>query len=86
MSKKLAFTIAPRTAVNDNADAWVGQGIEQHLQTTRAEVAPAERMKRLTIDVSESLHARIKVDCARRGVKIADEVRELLEKHFPALS
>jgi hypothetical protein len=85
MSKKLTFTMTPRTAVNDNADAWVGQGIEQHLQT-RAEVAPVERMKRLTIDVSESLHARIKVDCARRGVKIADEVRELLEKHFPALS
>jgi hypothetical protein len=73
------------TAIGDNADAWVGKGIEQHLQP-RAEVAPIERMKRLTIDVSESLHARIKVDCARRGVKIADEVRELLEKHFPALS
>jgi hypothetical protein len=85
MSKKLAFTIPPRTAANDNADAWVGKGIEQHLQP-RAGAATAERMKRLTIDVSESLHARIKVDCARRGAKIADEVRELLEKHFPALS
>jgi hypothetical protein len=85
MSKKLAFTMPPRTATDDNADNWVGQGVEQHLQP-RAEAPKAERMKRLTIDVSESLHARIKVDCARRGVKIADEVRVVLEKHFPALS
>jgi hypothetical protein len=85
MSKKLAFTMPSTTAANDNADAWVGKGIEHHLQP-RADTMPAERMKRLTIDVSESLHARIKVDCAKRGAKIADEVRELLEKHFPALS
>jgi hypothetical protein len=85
MSKKLAFTMQPRTAANDNADDWVGQGVEHHLQP-RAEAPKAERTKRLTIDVSESLHARIKVDCARRGVKIADEVRELLEQHFSALS
>jgi hypothetical protein len=85
MSKKLAFTMPSKTVANDNADNWVGKGIEQHLQP-RAETTPAERMKRLTIDVSESLHARIKVDCARRCAKIADEVRELLEKHFPALS
>jgi hypothetical protein len=85
MSKKLAFTMPSKAAANDNADAWVGKGIEQHLQP-RADIAAVERMKRLTIDVSESLHARIKVDCAKRSVKIADEVRELLEKHFPALS
>jgi hypothetical protein len=41
-----------------------------------------EAMKRLTIDVPASLHARIKSQCAIRGVKMADEVRELLEKHF----
>jgi len=39
-------------------------------------------MKRLTIDVPSGLHARIKSQCALRGVKMADEVRELLEKHF----
>jgi hypothetical protein len=39
-------------------------------------------MKRLTIDVPASLHARIKSQCAIRGAKMADEVRELLEKHF----
>ena len=40
------------------------------------------KMKRLTIDVSEALHRRIKADCAGRGVKMADEIRTLLEQHF----
>jgi len=44
---------------------------------------PAEAMKRFTIDVSESLHKRIKSQCAMRGVKMADVIREMLEKEFP---
>ena len=40
------------------------------------------KMKRLTIDVTEELHRRIKGDCASRGVKMADEIRALLEQHF----
>jgi hypothetical protein len=44
--------------------------------------APAESMKRLTIDVTQSLHIRIKTECARNGWKIADKVRELLEAAF----
>ena len=39
-------------------------------------------MKRLTIDVPEALHRKIKSGCAERGVKMADEIRTLLEKHF----
>jgi hypothetical protein len=41
-----------------------------------------EKMKRLTIDVPESLHRTIKAKCAMRGAKIADEVRELLLKKY----
>jgi hypothetical protein len=57
------------------ADAWVanreknGEG--------------KEPMKRLTIDVPVSLHKRIKTQCAADGVVMADEIRSLLEKHFP---
>ena len=36
-------------------------------------------MKRLTIDVPESLHRRLKMSCAGRGVKMADEIRSALE-------
>jgi hypothetical protein len=39
-------------------------------------------MKRLTIDISASLHAALKSSCALRGTKIADEVRELLYEKY----
>lgn len=45
--------------------------------------AESEVMKRLTIDVSESLHKRIKTHCAANGVIMADEIRALLEERFP---
>lgn len=49
------------------------------------ETAPdSPTMKRLTIDVPESLHAQIKSRCALKGVKMADEIRGLLETHFLA--
>lgn len=71
MSKKVAFGVKPGAVRPDTtqADDWVNR-------------RDAEAMKRLTIDVPASLHARIKSQCAIRGVKMADEVRELLEKHF----
>lgn len=71
MSKKVAFGPKPGIVRADTskADDWVNS-------------RDLEAMKRLTIDVPASLHARIKSQCAIRGVKMADEVRELLEKHF----
>ena len=75
MNKKV--TIAPkpqsgRQAATADPDEWVRTG----------RIEEREAMKRLTIDVPASLHTRIKVQCAERGVKIADEVRALLEQHF----
>lgn len=40
------------------------------------------KTKRLTIDIPLSLHQRVKSQCALKGEKMADVVRELLEKHF----
>lgn len=71
MSKKVFFGVKPGAARADDAakaDEWVNNRVEA--------------TKRLTIDVPASLHARIKSQCALRGVKMADEVRELLEQHF----
>jgi hypothetical protein len=42
----------------------------------------AEPTKRLTIDIPLSLHQRVKSQCALKGAKMADVVRELLETHF----
>lgn len=55
------------------ADAWV---------ESRSDGNEPEAMKRLTIDVPASLHRAIKAQCAMRGTKIADEVRELLLQKY----
>ena len=40
-------------------------------------------MKRLTLDIPEDLHRRVKSGCAVRGEKIADVVRRYLAAEFP---
>jgi len=42
------------------------------------------RPKRITVDVTEDLHTRIKVACAVARVKLSDAVREVLEQRWPA--
>lgn len=71
MNKKVAFGPRPGLARAEDAktDDWVNR-------------RDPEAMKRLTIDVPASLHARIKSQCAIRGVKMADALRELLAQHF----
>jgi hypothetical protein len=64
-----------------SADAWVGQGVEPHLSSAPA---AAVKMKRFTIDVPQELHARVKVACAQRGLNMADELRRILDREFPA--
>lgn len=98
MAKKVILGPKPQPQQNPvaNADEWVN-GSQGHGDTASGASAPAASapaasengtapeapaMKRLTIDVTESLHAQIKSRCALRGVKMADEIRALLERHF----
>ncbi len=79
MSKRIAFGNKPSTKPMD-ADHWVeSRKIEEPTPTTG-------KMKRLTFDISEALHRRVKSQCAAKGVKMVDELREMLEKHFPSPS
>lgn len=72
--KKIAFGSKPKanTTPTESKDEWVKS----------RNAATGTVMKRLTIDVPETLHRKIKAGCAERGVKMADEIRGLLEKHF----
>jgi hypothetical protein len=73
MTKKVSIGTKPTNKpAPAAADAWV---------ESRA-ADEAEIMKRLTIDIPESLHRTIKAQCAMRGTKIADEVRELLLQKY----
>ena len=38
--------------------------------------------KRLTLDIPETLHRKIKAACALKGTKMVDEIRPLLEERF----
>ncbi len=71
--KKVPIGVKPTAKPAPEADAWV---------ESRAAAEQPEPMKRLTIDIAESLHRRIKAQCAMDGTKIADQVRELLVQKF----
>jgi hypothetical protein len=55
-------------------EAWV---------KSREAGAENEPLKRLTIDIPESLHTRIKTSCAIRGLVMADDIRALLYEKYP---
>ena len=65
--KKVTFGGKPTSRPPGSPDQWVS----------------GEATKRLTIDIPLSLHQRVKSQCALKGEKMADVVRELLERHFP---
>ncbi|MFI3217225.1 MAG: plasmid partition protein ParG [Methylococcales bacterium] len=72
-AKKVAIGAKPTNkTVAVAADDWVENRDAQQ----------EEKMKRLTIDISESLHRAVKSQCAMRGTKIADEIRELLLQKY----
>lgn len=79
MSKKVSFGGKP-AAKPISPDDWVES------RKTDVSAKAEEAMKRLTFDISESLHRRIKSQCAVKGVKMTDELRALLEERFPAES
>jgi hypothetical protein len=74
-AKKVAFGKKPTQKPTTDADAWV-----ENREISEGD--EKEKTKRLTIDIPESLHREIKAQCAMRGAKIADEVRELLLKKY----
>ena len=71
-------TVAFKMPVAKSADQWVGSGSETP--------KPSVPTKRFTLDVPVDLHTRIKTDCARRGEKMADVLRDVLEREFPRQS
>lgn len=66
--KKVTFGGKPTSnRVANSPDEWVS----------------GEPTKRLTIDIPQSLHQRVKSQCALEGANMADVIRGLLEKRFP---
>lgn len=74
MSKKVNFAARPATP-SPAADQWVNE-------RAVPPAAAAVPMKRLTIDLEATQHTRFKTVCAQHGLKMADELRRLLEQRI----
>jgi len=79
--KKISFGSTP--TANQPKPAASAQADQAKIENWIENRGGPEPTKRFTIDVPKSLHARIKAQCAMRGVAMNEEIRELLEKHFP---
>ncbi len=72
---KRAFTSRPR-----DADTWIrAPGLTPRHNSTKAHHFTA----RLTIHVTPDLRGRIKVAAFRRGITVAEMLRDLLSREFP---
>jgi hypothetical protein len=40
-------------------------------------------MKRLTFDIPADLHRRIRINCVERGIDMAEDLRRILQEHYP---
>ncbi len=82
MSKKISVPPRPQPS---NPPATVGEWIGRSEIPEPESRSISEPLVRLTFDVPESLHRRIKVACAQKGIKrMVTELRRILEEHFPA--
>jgi hypothetical protein len=62
-----------------NPEAWIKAADAPMARAADAEAFTA----RMTIDVTPDLRGRIKIAAFRRGVTVADMLRELLAREFP---
>jgi hypothetical protein len=76
------IAIGNRPVADPGAESWVrqGDGANKVAIASRGDVYSA----RLTVDVTPELRGRIKVAAFRRGMTVADMLRALLEREFPA--
>ena len=63
-----------------NPDTWIKTAEAPPARTAEANAFTA----RLTIDITPALRGRIKVAAFRRGITVADMLRDLLAREFPA--
>jgi hypothetical protein len=86
MSKKIIAPPKPQRAdLPANVDDWISRPEDsQAAPTTNGRQLADEPTVRLTFDISESLHRRIKIGCTKQGIKrVAVEIRRILEERFP---
>lgn len=77
-TKKISFATKPN-GEKPTVNEWVSTR-ETSIQEQEAQ--QTVKMKRLTLDIPESLHRAIKMKAVENGVAMADLLRSLLEQHY----
>jgi ParG len=80
MAKKTDRNWSKPRQVN-HADEWVSSQTPATKEVAPPPMKPA-KPKRLTLDLTDDLHRRIKVACSVRGTTMVEEITKLLEKEF----
>lgn len=75
-AKKINFGKKPKAV---DMEQWVS---DRDSVTPQVQQEQPEKMKRLTLDIPESLHKAIKRQAVDSGVTMADLLRDLLEQHY----
>ncbi|MBD2341968.1 hypothetical protein H6G64_34115 [Calothrix sp. FACHB-156] len=78
-AKKVNFGKKPEARESVDLEQWVS---DRESVVPQLEQAQPEKMKRLTLDIPESLHKAIKRQAVDAGVTMADLLRDLLEQHY----
>lgn len=73
--KQVKMTAKPQNRETANTEIRLDQFVELGKTVKGA-------TKRLTLDIPEDLHRRIKAHCAMSGVKMVEEITALLSRHF----
>lgn len=81
MSRKKIGLRTTRPTATDDADKWVESRVVE--TTAHQPDQPEQPKKKLIIELPHEMHSRFKAQCAERGVKMSDVVRDLINKAFP---
>jgi hypothetical protein len=82
MAKKVTFGVKPNDPQSPSLDSWVATRSPETVDSSEQVPAPKEKIKRLTLDIPETLHRAIKGKAAIEGVAMVDMLRELLEEKY----
>ncbi len=86
MSKKTFATAPrPRQPTADEIDTYEKGGAGHDQAASSAQARPAERSKRLSLDLPESVHTRFKTACSATGRKMVSEIQEFIERRTAEL-
>jgi hypothetical protein len=87
MAKQVSFGAKPKTSPNienwvESREVPVVASVAETPPTPTPEEPSPPKLKRLTLDIPDELHRKIKGRAVAEGVTMVDMLRELLEENY----